>query len=187
MSDDSWREEMGRVIRPLQVIVAALVMGCLFLLTVVTLMPSSGPAPQQAWINYMGLAFVLAALIAHEVAVRWIVSRGRRRIAAGTIPPAANSPGPGLSGQDFLARMGDAGLLYIVYQARTIAGAAIVEGAAFLMLVIFMMERQPWTVAVAIVLIAGIALHFPTHASVCQWIDRQLRLMSEERDCGAAR
>jgi hypothetical protein len=185
MSDASWQDEIGRLVRPLQIIVPALVVGCLFFLAVVAFfIPPSEPAPHHALMGYVGLGFVLAALIAREIAVRGIVGRGRRRIRAGTFPPPANSPVPGLSSQEFLARTGDAGLLSIVYQARTLVGAAILEGAAFLMLSLFMMGRQPWTVALAIALIAGVALHFPTRASVCQWIERQLRLMSEERDLG---
>jgi hypothetical protein len=184
MSNTSWQDEIGRVVWPLQIIIPALVMGCLFFLAVVTFMPPLGPAPLAALMGYVGLGFVLAALIAREIAVRGIVGRGRRRIRAGTFPPLANSPVPGLNSQEFLARTGDAGLLYSVYQARMITGAAILEGAAFLMLSLFMIGRQPWTVALAIALIAGVALHFPTRASVCQWIEQQLRLMSEERDLG---
>jgi hypothetical protein len=61
-----------------------------------------------------------------------------------------------------------------------IAGAALFEGAAFFLLVAYLVERSPWSLAAAIVMIIGVALHFPTQQRVADWIERQTSLLQEE-------
>ena len=43
-----------------------------------------------------------------------------------------------------------------------IVGAALFEGPAFFLLITYMLEHSPWSLLAAIVMILGVALHFPT-------------------------
>jgi hypothetical protein len=63
-------------------------------------------------------------------------------------------------------------------------GAAIIEGATFLMLIAYMTERFTPVLAIAVVLIVAIAAHMPTRSGVVHWIEDQLRLVDEERSMG---
>ncbi|HVX60236.1 MAG TPA: hypothetical protein VHC19_06540, partial [Pirellulales bacterium] len=58
---------------------------------------------------------------------------------------------------------------------------AILEGAAFFLVVAYQLERNPLALAVAIPLIIVIAAHFPTPARVAEWVERQLRRLDEDR------
>jgi len=58
----------------------------------------------------------------------------------------------------------DAGKLAQVFVVRTIISAAILEGAAFFLLIAYLVEHSPLSVAFAVVLIVALALHIPTTA-----------------------
>ena len=68
-----------------------------------------------------------------------------------------------------------------LYNTRTILGGAMLEGAAFFALVTYMVERDPVGLAGAILLILGVALHFPTRSRVIRWSEEQLELLKRER------
>ena len=67
-----------------------------------------------------------------------------------------------------------------------IVSAACLEGAAFFLLIAYMLERSPWALAAAFALILGVAAHFPTRQRVSDFIQRQMSLIEEERQFGAA-
>ena len=84
----------------------------------------------------------------------------------------------------FLERTGDAGQLFVVFQTRTIVAGALLEGTAFFALITYMIERSPLALTLAVLLILGVAVHFPTRSGVIRWIEDQLRLVERERQFG---
>lgn len=76
--------------------------------------------------------------------------------------------------------MGDVGYqLAGIYQGATIVSAAIVEGAAMFNLIIYFMERDPWNLAMAGLLVLVIAFKMITVGSMGDWIARQERAIKE--------
>ena len=75
----------------------------------------------------------------------------------------------------------------MVYMTRTIVAAALIEGAAFMSIVAYMLEGSTVALGLAVALVAGILLHFPTASRVVGWIEAQVRRVEEERDIAGAR
>jgi O-antigen/teichoic acid export membrane protein len=62
---------------------------------------------------------------------------------------------------------------FAVYQTRTMVGAALLESAAFLNLIGYLVSRAPWALAVGVACAVGIAIvHFPTMERYLSWRDR---------------
>ena len=79
---------------------------------------------------------------------------------------------------------GDAGKLYMLLQSRTIVAAALLESPGFFWGIIHLLTHSPLSLIAAILLILGVAAHFPTRSRVIHWIENQLRLVDEERRFG---
>jgi len=66
------------------------------------------------------------------------------------------------------------------YQTELIIKIALLEGAAFLNIIAYMLERQTWTLAIAAVLLGLIAYQFPTHARIQNRIVEETRFWFDE-------
>ena len=122
-------------------------------------------------------------LVARVIVPVQIISAARHRIAKGTWHP----PQLTQAAEKFLERTGDAGKLSMVYMMRTVVAAALLEGAAFTSIVAYMLEGSTVALGLAVALVAGILLHFPTAPRVAGWIEVQMRRVEEERDIAGAR
>jgi len=60
-------------------------------------------------------------------------------------------------------------------------GAAILEGATFFLIIVYMMERSPLMLTCAVALVVVVAAHFPTVDRVSDWITDRLYRIDEER------
>jgi len=188
MNEIAWQERVSKHVWPLQIIVAALVAGCVFFLVVTLIVPPPGAEragdgrPLQ--ITWVALAFLVVMLVARCVFPTIVVRKGRRQIARGTfsLPQAREAPlqGP----REELEQMGDADPLFMLYQTKTIIGAAMIEGMTFFMLIAYLTERQAIALGIAIALILAVAAHMPTRTGVIHWIEDQLRFVEEERAFG---
>ena len=194
MLEPACREEIARRVRTSQIIVGALVAGPLVFLVIVFVVIQQGFAgvPETAPIlTYIALAFAFSAVLARLIVPNLIVAQSRRNIIQGTwqMPVSAHSQsGYSQTVQEdfarFIEQTGDAGRLLFVFQTRTIVAGAVLEGAAFFALITYMIERSPLALIVAVLLILGVALHFPTRSGVIRWIEDQLRLVERERQFG---
>lgn len=72
--------------------------------------------------------------------------------------------------------------LLTIYQSRLILGLALLEGAAFFNLVVFLVEGSPISLAVSVVLLIFMASHVPTRARIMNWIDDQKRRFRDAED-----
>ena len=190
MSTDNWRDEIGPQVRTLQIVVGALVTGCLIFGAIVLYLGQVGQLPDGGdgfpLMTYVGMFFACTAMAARVVALKIIESRARKRICEGTWQVPASSQQPA-SPQwvEMVERIGDRGRLSIVLHIRTIVGAAILEGSAFFLLVAYLLDESPLALAVAIVMIVGVALHFPTRSSATHWIENQLAAIEQLRQFGS--
>lgn len=71
---------------------------------------------------------------------------------------------------------------YLAFAFRTgrIISAALLEGPAFLALVIYMINGEQWLLGVAAAQVVILGLQFPTVDGVTQWVDGQDSLASRE-------
>ncbi len=184
MCEGSWREEIRPSVRTSQIVIAALTMGPTTFLAVAGVLVARGVFDARDDSLSFLLHWVLIALVVVEMVV-WmivpnaIVAQGRRRIAAGHRPASA---GPGAADPGaFIERTGDAGHLMVVFQTKTIVAAALFEGTAFFAVIVFTLTQSLIALGIAIAMILGVMLQFPTHSAVSHWIDDQLALLQQER------
>ena len=142
-----------------QIIVAALFAGCLFFLLIVVLVV---PGKLGSWELEPSKPMTLVALVvafgilAMRIIVPGIITGQMLRQL-----PRRESKEP------------DWKDLFGVYQQTLIIKAAMLEGATFLLLVMHMLERSPWTLALAVVFLLILLMHIPTRPRVDDWIERQ--------------
>lgn len=168
------RETIITQVRTLQIIVAALIVGCLTFAGIAVFIggqrePAGADQVENQFpiITVMALAFGAVALIAQAVIVPMLRKQSLQRLAKQ--PEAAEV---------------DAAQLLVSLQSTTIVGAAISEGACFFNLIAHLMEGSPYSLLMASVLVLTIVMRFPTVNGVIDWLDRQMRLVREEREFG---
>ncbi len=172
MSDASWHDEAAKQTRILQIIVAALVMGCLFFLLIVLSIGSVvKPVLTVQPISLTTIASVLAGieLIAWVVVTWAIVTKGRREILNGTYKPVNRQQ---QTGENDACR--EAEHLLSVFQNKTIISSALFEGIGFFATIAFLLERNPIALGLAAVMILGVAAQFPTRSRIIGWVERQM-------------
>jgi hypothetical protein len=175
--------------RVLQIIVAAQVAGLVFFLGIILLLnlqnKGKPPGPARASSILLPLVFVFAtgALVMSVAVPRAFTAGARRQIAAGTWNPnpRGSAPAPAPEGKE----MSDEAKLAVVYQSQKIVAVALIEGAAFFALIVYMLEGNALTLGLALLLIAAQVVHFPTREKVEGWIDQQAGLIRQERQLGA--
>jgi hypothetical protein len=172
--------EIAGAARVTQIIVFALAVGvCGFGLAALLLRDPQQVAEATDFLTVFMAGFAALAVVARLTVPQIVVRSNRRAIAAGAFPlrtqPAASVP------------QTDSGKLAAVYQATSIIGNALLEGAAFGNLFAFWNGGSWYSLAIAAVMVIGILVSFPTTAGVQSWVDRQLKLMEEERCLSALR
>jgi hypothetical protein len=180
--DAPWHSDAAKQARVLQIIVAALVMGCLiFLLTTISIgqigKPPAWPVPVMAY-TVCGLLALEA--VAWMVIMRVIAAKARSEIVKGTYKPLGSQQQTvAAPSQDTTER--NARYLLPVYQMKTIASAAMFEGLGFFATIAYLIERNPISLGVAVAMILGVAAHFSTQGRVIAWVQRQLEAVDGER------
>ena len=166
-------------IRTLQVIVGAIVVGCVIFTVVAVVVGSmAGKPASPGIISYLAVGLAAVMIVARSVVLGLMASRGRKSIAQNRTGATAN---PAVSGAPSAGEMSpERARLAGLFMARTIAGAAILEGAALFSLVAYLVENSPISLAAALVLLVFIVLQFPTLSRATAWLDDQERRLREE-------
>jgi hypothetical protein len=183
MCDHSWHEDATKTVRILQFIVSAMCAGVLFFLVIVlSIAPQFKlPAPLQP-ISLALIAAIFAGigLIARAVVVWKLTVKARREIVNGTYAPLGpRLPSGSLPSDD--GECHDAGYLLSVFQTKTIISGALFEGVSFFATIAYLIEGDPVSLGLAVVLILGLAAHFPTRSRVIGWVERQLEVVGQEK------
>ena len=181
--DPSWQADIGKAVRTGQIIVGALVGGCLFFLFILLVLAPTGMAGgnRDPLITWIALGFGALTVVLRLIVPGLVVSRTLGAIARGTYQLGLGQGRPVPNFERFIERTGDAGLLWTVYLTRTIVAGALLEGGAFFLLISYLLEGQLLALGAAIFLIVGIALLMPTRNSVIHWIEDRLRDVEMER------
>src|SRR5262249_26537705 len=138
-----------------RIIIVALALGVLMFLGIAVFMRQDNPAPvpDLPILTYVALAVAAIQTVLQGILPGLVAGGMRRQLAAGKWPP----PRPGWS-----VPPDDRGKLCSLYVTRLILGAALLEGAAFLLLIAYLLEGSVLTLAGAGLLLAMLLLKFPT-------------------------
>jgi len=167
MLDPQADPERRKLVLTSQIIVAALFTGCLFFLLIVLLIV---PGKFGNWDLGLDKPMTCAGLVvAFSILAARIILPGV--ITAHMLGQLARRESKEPDWKD----------LFGVYQTTLIIKAAMLEGATFLLLVMYMLEHSPWTLALAVVFLLLLLMHMPTPSRVDDWIERQSVAVKEMR------
>jgi hypothetical protein len=175
-----------------QIIVGALIAGLVTFLVVVIVITMAvqpgapgavGPGAQPAHaadaplpiITYLAVAMG-AVLLPASFVVPVMVSRAQRRaIAAGKVDiMAIPNPPPG---EGLPAVKNPVTGMPAIFLAQMIIGAAMAEGPGFFALIAYLVEKNPICLAMAVLLIIGVVVRFPTTGRVEAWCEQQREML----------
>jgi hypothetical protein len=144
-------------LRTAQIIHGALIMGCVAVMALMILLRTQTMA-DQAPPDPPIVSYVLAGLGVLNLVLAYIV--------------------PGMIARTNAQRLdkSDEGAWWGLYQMQLIIGDALLEGAAFMQWIGYYLEGQLWVVGLGVVLLAALALRFPTLSHAEYWIEQQKRL-----------
>jgi hypothetical protein len=198
-------DEVTPRLRTVQIIALALVTGVVVFLAIALYVvgvqnggrglapPDGPPVLTLVALVFMGVNAVLSFVVPASV-----TRSNLRRMAAGTwspagdAPPSAAGPGPLQDGPrpplGLAARLQppatEPGRLMQVRQTADLVGLALVEGACFLAIIAYLLEGQPWALALAGVGVCLMVARFPTGGRVRGWLDKQHDLLARMRQEG---
>ena len=153
--------KLGQIVMPLQIIVAALLMGVLSFAAVAFFLGSKREADvaRTPMLTYMSMAFAGVALILYFVVPGLIAARSSRALGRDA-SAAAYAP---------------------VFQTKTIVACALAEGAAFFALVAYIIEGNLLSYAVVGVMVVAMLFQVPTRSGIRDWCEGQLRNRNDMR------
>lgn len=170
MTSERQREIIDRQpVMTLQIVVAALVTGCIFFAAIaLVLEPPTNlqMSDSQQPMTYALIVFALIVLTARVVVPSKIVSNGLRQLAQKT------------DDVDSAAAIGG---VWAILQTRTIVAAALIEFLTFFSLIVYLVDKSPLALLLAVLLIIVLAAHVPTRSWTESWIEARLKAMEEER------
>jgi uncharacterized membrane protein YraQ (UPF0718 family) len=148
---------LEKQVRALQMTIGALIAGALILAGVAIVLRQRGFQANFGAVPIVSIVAVLQAvgsLTARPLVLNASLRSARQKIA--------------LSGADSDAAWAP------VFASRTILGAALLEGAAFLFFIAYLLEGQWWALAGGLAMVGLMAVwHFPNQNKVEQWIAEQ--------------
>jgi hypothetical protein len=157
------REEnpaLQRMLRTTQIISVALAMGVAIFLGIVIVLGKDKALQGNELVSYFGLLFAVLTLVAAKFVPEVVARSGVRSIAGRD------------SELDVIERLAG------VYQTTVIIRGALLEGAAFLNGVFFMIFGHPLNLFVAAILLAALLFAIPTRRRVLDWMQRQRDALS---------
>jgi hypothetical protein len=169
----------------MQIVAGALVLGVVVFLAVAVVIGSNRPAGagRAPAGDLPIISLVAAVLLAVQAPLAFLLPglvtrNGLRQIASGS---GRSFPDPGAAeGNTDVAR------LLGLWQTTLIIGLALLEGTAFLGCIAFLVEAQPFAVAVVLVSLLLMAVKFPTEGRVLAWLEQQAGRLAELRQEGGA-
>jgi hypothetical protein len=160
-------DELAARVRTAQIITAAIILGAAAFLVVafVVRAQSSDPAPDRTPLSWVALVAALVMAVAYYFVIDAVAAGQRRRIAQS----GGNDPKG----------------WYAAYQTTLVAGLAVLEGAAFLLIVAYLVEgswEKNWVPLVAAAgFIAFMATLFPSRPGIERWIAEQREKLRAEQ------
>jgi hypothetical protein len=186
MPDVSRNSEALNTVRSLQIIVGAFSSGAIIFLSIASIIgpqinKTIVPLPIPLYIAVLLLVGI--GMIVRFVYIKNLSAKARREISGGTyqpinyrermrLPPASVANQSDDSSRDFL-------YLVSAFRYITICSAAIIEGWCFFATMAYLIEGNPISLGLAILLTLCVAAHFPTQSRANRWVKRELAKLKE--------
>ncbi len=175
MSHFDHAERLGPRVRILQIVIGALTMGVVIFLGIAMALREGGlvefkPVHDPSGIRYLLLGIAGFLLLAGLVVPGLVVSARRRQIAGH--PKSA------------LAELMDQ--LLGLFHVKTLVGAALMEAAAFLAIITYLLYGAVAALIAAGVFAALLLLQVPTWGRIERWLEDQMHRLGEERQTGTS-
>ena len=170
-------------LRVMQIIATALLLGVVIFLAIVlflVLVQNNGAGMAPAGnVPMLSIVAVVLLIVQAPLALlfpAFLTRNALRQIASG----AWRSP----AGTDSANFGTDASKLLAARQTMMIIGLALLEGAALFGCIAYLLEAQPYTLAVVLVALLLMLVNFPTAERVRTWLERQIDQLAELRQRG---
>jgi hypothetical protein len=162
------REAVAGFTRTTQIIIFALIAGVTtYLAVAIAVRDPEGAAGQ---LPIAGVAMAVCCAIAALVLPPFLNNQQREAVAKG-LDPCSGQPVAG----------NDAALVLGNWQVRKIIRGALLEGAAFFNIFVYQSGGPEYSLAIAVALLLGLATLFPLRRLVEDWLDGELRTITELR------
>jgi hypothetical protein len=169
MSQGESSELVSQRLRTMQIVAAALIAAPLFLFVVALLVRAQGVGAQPAVpiVSYVGIAFALVEVLVFMIFPNRAAAAACRK---GPLQAAADSQDLFLCG---------------VFQTRLVIGFALLEGAAFLQGIAYILEGQSFSLAIGLTLVLIMAFLLPTRSKLESWMEEQKQVMLDQQSLGS--
>jgi hypothetical protein len=181
LDNDADTQRLESHLRTMRVMIGAMIVGIASFLGIVVFLVQLRAANlnQQIMLSSLAVAFFGIMFVAWWFLPDVVVKSQVQQIANGTWTQGKNlNTSKEIPATTYPT---DASKLLAVNQTRSIIAAALLEGAAFFGCVAYMVEGQVFTLAVPGVVLALMALTFPTRDRVGQWVDEQQMRINDSR------
>jgi hypothetical protein len=174
------REYLSKCVLVMQIIVGSLAAGAVTFAVVVLVLRSQQqlnvPHDDSLLLSYIGILGAASAIAAWMIVPRLIVARARQEISEGKTTTLADDRGPSLTEGAKQIQP-----LVAMHQTRLIVGCALLEGAAFLNVVAYMLEGQLMNLVAVALLVLMIVVQIPTAGGLTSWIEDDLSTIDRMR------
>jgi hypothetical protein len=186
LSEESKKIEAFTTVRTLQIIIGALSIGAILFLSIASVI---GPQIKKTFVPLpIPLYIAVLILVGIGMIVRFVyiwnlTAKARREISDGTYQPINYRQRLRLSPASVANQSADSSrdvlYLFSAFRYITICSAAIIEGWCFFATMAYLIEGNPLSLGVAILLMLGVAAHFPTQSRAKRWVERELAKVKE--------
>jgi hypothetical protein len=167
-------------IRTLKILIGALlggwILSAVIVIAVAHAMP--GPPPSSGMtLTYAGVIVAAGGLLMRRLVDHFLIEARLRGISSArrsSIGGAEEIP------EDARLVM-DLQLLSVMRQWLVVR-TAILEAASFFLVVVYFIERSPWSLALAAMLILPAVAQFPTAGGIRLWLERRRRALAARRE-----
>jgi hypothetical protein len=174
MLSEQERDAVGRMLKPLQIIIGALMFGLSAYTAFV--LPSNKGVPREGSANMAPMAAVFAATcVAAAIVVPRIIGAKQRAARV----DRELTPLPGMPASSVQSR--EAGALLADYQVRRIVAGALLEAPGFFNAVAYQEGQEPYSLGIIAALLFALALLIPTRGRLERWLEDELRTVRELR------
>ena len=170
--EDGPKRDITKQVMTMQIMTGALLMGIMTFAAVVLLIGGDAKEVNGFGISHIALIMMGTMIVTRLTVPSMVAKQAVARI--GHLKPAEGADQAGHQASTDLKMLG-------VYQTSMIIGHALLEGAAFFLLVSYMIEGNVIALGGAILMAVLIAAAFPTPGRVESWMERQYQMLRDEK------
>ncbi|TWT90957.1 hypothetical protein Mal64_13560 [Pseudobythopirellula maris] len=163
--DHDLETKIADQVRVMQVMTAAMVFCPMALAIIAKFVATGEEGPPNPLLVSVGMVGGLVMLFLQAIVGRLVTAHGIK-----TMADRARDEPEALAG---------------AYQAGMIISLAFLEGAALFNLILYMMERSPYNLAMGAILFLSMAIKFPFATRIADWIRTQVKLIEEKKALGS--